>query len=61
MDDHAVIFTQRSGHSQEGDLIYDCAPPHGPIVGQPGSFPHDTVNPRLLHDTSNTKQMRNSD
>lgn len=55
MDDHAAIFTQRSGHSQEGDLIYDCAPPHGTIVGQPGSFPHHTVNSRLLHDTSNTK------
>lgn len=60
MDNHAVIFTKRPGHGQEGDLVYDRAPPHRTIVGQPGSFPHNTVNPRLLHDTSNTRQMRDS-
>lgn len=58
MDNHTAIFTKRSGHGQEGYLIYDCAPPDWTIVGQPGSFPHNAVHPRLLHDTSQTRQTR---
>lgn len=58
MGNHTAIFTKRSGHGQEGYLIYDCAPPHRTIVGQPGSFPYNTVHPRLLHDTSHTRQTR---
>lgn len=58
IDNHKAIITKRSGHGQEGYLIYDCAPPHWTIVGQSGSFPHNAVHPRLLHDTSQTRQTR---
>lgn len=49
---HVVIFTKGSGHSQEGDLINDCTPPHRTVMGQSGTFPHNTVHPRFLHYTT---------
>lgn len=46
------IFTKGSCHSQEGDLINDCTSPHRTVMGQPGTFPHNTVHPRFLHYTT---------
>lgn len=50
-----VIFTKGSGHSQEGDLVNDCTPPHRTVVGQSGPLPHNTVHPRFLHYTTGTR------
>lgn len=44
-------FTEGSGHSQEGDLVNDCTPPHRTIMGQSGPLPYNTVHPRFLHYT----------
>lgn len=54
----ADVLTEGPGHSQEGDLVDDCTPPHGAIVGQPGPLPHNTVHPRLLHNTATTRLTR---
>lgn len=50
-----VVFTEGSGHSQEGDLVDDGAPPHWAVMGQPGPLPHDTVDPRFLHYTAGAR------
>lgn len=52
------IATEGSGHGQEGDLVDDGAPPHRPVVGQPGPLPHHAVHPGFFHYTAVTREIK---